>query len=49
MKKLKNLFPALFLAKKGIDRPKKKKKNLALNSVQTRRREENTKKNSKKI
>ena len=27
IKKLKNLFPALLLAKTGLDRPKKKKKN----------------------
>ena len=48
-KKLKNLFPALFLAKTGFDRPRKKKKNLVPNSVITQPDVENSKKNSKKI
>ena len=50
IKKLKNLFPALFLAKMGGDRPKKrKKKNFVPNSVHTWPGEENSEKNSKKI
>ena len=48
-KKQKNLFPALFLAKTGWDRPRKGKKILVPNSVHTRPRQENSKKNSKKI
>ena len=48
-KKLKNLYPALFLAKTGKDRPRKRKKILVPNSVHTRPREENSVKNSKKI
>ena len=48
-KKLKYLFPALFLAKTGWDRLKKRKKNLFANSVQTWPRQENSEKNKKKI
>ena len=49
LKKLKNLFPTLFLAKTGWDWPRKKKKILLPNSVQTRLGQENSEKNSKKI
>ena len=43
IKKLKNLFPALFLAKMGGVRPKKReKKNLVPNSVHTWPGEENS-------
>ena len=45
----KNLFPTLFLAKTGWDRPRKEKKILVPNSVHTRPRQENSKKNSKII
>ena len=48
-KKTKNLFSAIFLAKTGWDRPRKGEKNLLPNSVHTRPRQENSKKNSKKI
>ena len=52
-KKLKNLFPALYLAQTGWDRlrkiKKKKKKNLDPNSVPTQPKLENSRKNSKKI
>ena len=48
-KKLKNLFPALFLAKRGCDRPRKTKKNLVSNSVHTRPGQANFEKNKKKI
>ena len=49
-KKFKNHFPTLFLAKTGLDRPKKrKKKNLLPNSVETRVGQENSEKNCKKI
>ena len=44
IKKLKNLFPALFLAKTGFDRPRKIKKILVSNSVHTRPGQENCKK-----
>ena len=48
-KKLKNLFPVLFLAKRGRDRPRKgKKKILVPNSVHTRPGQENFEKNRKK-
>ena len=47
--KIKNLFPVLFLAKTGIDRPKKKKKILVPNSIHTRPGEENSEKNSRQI
>ena len=47
-KKFKNHFPTLFLAKTGWDRPRKRKKNLLPNSVQTRLGQENFEKNSKK-
>ena len=40
---------ALFLAKAGRDRPKKKKKNLVPNSIYTRPGQENSEKNSEKI
>ena len=50
LKKFKNHFPTLFLAKTRWDRRRKrKKKNLLLNSVQTRLGQENSEKNSKKI
>ena len=46
IKKLKNLFPELFLAKTGVDRPKKReKKTFAPISVHTRPGEENSEKN----
>ena len=48
-KKVKNLFPILFLAKTGWDRPRKRKKILLPNSVQTRIGQENSEKNYKKI
>ena len=49
-KKLKNLFPALFLAKEDeIGHKIEKKKNLDPNSVHTRPGQENIEKNSKKI
>ena len=48
-KKKKNLFPALFLAKTGCDRPRKREKNLVPNYVHTRPGEENSEKNRKKI
>ena len=45
-KKLKHLFPELFLAKTGRDRPRKReKKNLVLNSVRTKPGEENFEQN----
>ena len=50
IKKLKNLFPALFLAKTGDEIGREiEKKILVPNSVHTRHRQENSKKNSKKI
>ena len=49
-KKLKNLFPSLFFAKTGWDKPRKKeKKTLVPNSVHNRPWEENWEKNNKKI
>ena len=49
-KKFKNHFPTLFLAKMGLDRPRKGEKKILLpNSVQTRHGQENSEKNSKKI
>ena len=49
-KKFKNHFPTLFLAKTGLDRPRKRKKKILLpNSVQTRLGQENSEKSSKKI
>ena len=47
--KLKNLFPALLLAKSGWDRPKKEKKNLVPYSVQTRPGQENSEKKEEKL
>ena len=49
LKKFKNHFPTLFLAKTGGDRPRKRKKILLPNSVQTRIGQENSEKNCKKI
>ena len=50
IKKLKNPFLALFLAKTGIDRLKNRKKKIIVpNSVHTRPGKENSEKNSKKI
>ena len=50
IRKIKNLFPALFLAQTGWDRPRKrKKKNLDPNFVPTEPKLENSRKNSKKI
>ena len=50
IEKSKNLFPELFLAKTGVDRPKKReKKNFVPISVQTQPREENSEKNSRKL
>ena len=46
---MKNLFPALFLAKLSCDRLGKGEKNLVPSSVHTQPRQENSKKNSKKI
>ena len=49
-KKLKNLFLAIFQAKTGWDRPGKGEKYiLGPNTADTRTRQENSKKNSKKI
>ena len=49
-KKLKNLFPVLFLAKTGQDRPRKReKKNLVPNSVHTQPGQEYYEKNTKKF
>ena len=47
-KKLKKLIPALFLSKTGWERPRKKKKNLFLNSVHTRPTQGNSEKKPKK-
>ena len=48
LKKFKNLFPILFLAKTGCDRPRKREKNFTpegrSNSTQTRKFEKNSKK-----
>ena len=50
IKKLKNLFPELFLAKTTVDRPRNRgKKNFAPIFVHTRPGEDNSEKNSKKI
>ena len=50
IKKLKNLFPELFLAKTRVDRPRnREKKNFGPISVHTRPGEENSEKNSRKI
>ena len=50
LKKFKNHFPTLFLAKTGWDRRRKRKKKILLpNSVQSRLGQENSEKNSKKI
>ena len=49
LKKLKNLFPTLFLAKTGMRQAKKKRKILVSNSIHTQTELENSKKNSKKI
>ena len=50
IEKSKNLIPELFLAKTGVDRPKKREnKNFVPNSVYTQPWEENSEKNSKKI
>ena len=49
IKKLKNLFSSLFLAKTGLDRPRKGEKFSVSNSVLTRPGEENLEKNSIKI
>ena len=50
LKKFKNHFPTLFLAKTGWDRRgKRKKKNLLPNSVQTRLGQENSEKIAKKL
>ena len=48
IKKLKNLYLALFFAKTGWDRPRKREKNLAPNSVHTRPGQENSEKNRKR-
>ena len=48
LKKLKNLFPVLFLAKTGRYKLREKK-NLVQNSVHTRPGQENSEKNSKKF
>ena len=49
VKKFKNHFPTLFLAKMGWDRPKEKTKILLPNSVETRLGQENSEKNAKKL
>ena len=49
IKKLKNLFPTLFLAKTGCERPKKRKKNFSPEFRSNLAREENCEKNNKKI
>ena len=50
LKKFKNHFPTLFLAKTGWDRRRKRKKKiLQPNFVQTQLGQENSEKNSKKI
>ena len=46
--KLKNLFPALFLARTGCDKLKKGEKNLVSNSVHTQSGEENSEENFEK-
>ena len=47
LKNKKNLFAALFLAKTGLDRPRKTEKILVPNSVTTLPELENSKKNTK--
>ena len=49
LEKLKNLFPALFLAKQDEVGQESEKKILLPNSVHTRPRQQNSEKNSKKI
>ena len=50
IEKSKTLFPELFLAKTGVDTPKKReKKNFVPISVQTQPGEENSEKNSRKL
>ena len=49
MKKLKNLFPVLFLTKTGLDGPRKREKILVPNSAHSRPGQENSEKNSKEI
>ena len=49
IKKLKNLFMALFLPKTGMRQAEKEKKNFVPNSVHTRHGQENSEQNSKKI
>ena len=49
LQKLKNLFPALFLAKQDEVGQESEKKILLPNSVHTRPRQQNSEKNSKKI
>ena len=48
-KKLKNPFLALFLAKMGWDKPRKREKNFSPEFRSNSAREENCEKNSKKI
>ena len=47
--KLKNHIPPLFLAKMGLDTPRKREKNFVPNFVHTQPGQENSVKNSKKI
>ena len=49
LKKLKNLFPALFLAKTGCDRPRKREKKFCPEFRSYSIGQENSDKNSKKI
>ena len=49
IQKVKNLFPALFLAKTGWDGQRKREKNLIPNSVPTQPELENSKKKKQKI
>ena len=49
LKKFKNLFSTLFLAKTRWDRPRKRKKNFTSEFRSTRPGQENSEKNSKKI
>ena len=48
-KKLKNLFPVLFLARTGWDRPRKRKKKIFPEFRSYSTGQENSEKNSKKI
>ena len=48
-KKLKNLFLVIFLAKTGLDQPRKREKKFSPNSVHTRHGQENSEKNSQKL